>query len=269
MGYLDLGSGEGLSYRYDAPAEGGACFVFVNALTGDRAQWEAEIAPALRGAGHGTLTYNLRGQADSPWNGSRPLSDREAARDLGRLLEACAPPRPIPVGLSIGGLFALQAHLAGAAAIGLVLINTLRAPGPRLDWINEAVYRAASLGGPDLVKDLYLPFLVGPGLLSAARGAALVEETYRPPEPDSTLLALLGEARGADWNVAYERVAAPVLALTGAWDRVFQVRADLEALLARLPQAREVVLPEAGHLLPMERGAETARLLLDFADGLA
>ena len=63
------------------------------------------------------------------------------------LLAQLDPPAPILVGLSIGGLFAAQAYLAGAPAIGLVLINTLRKPSQRLEWINQAMVRLARLGG--------------------------------------------------------------------------------------------------------------------------
>jgi hypothetical protein len=66
MPVLELSPQSGLYYEHHAPADAGrATFVFFNALTGDTAAWEAVICPVLRDAGHGTLVYNMQGQADS------------------------------------------------------------------------------------------------------------------------------------------------------------------------------------------------------------
>ena len=268
MPVLALGPDEGLYYEYTAPGEAERCFVFVNALTGTTAAWEAEIAPALRAAGYGTLAYNLRGQKDSPFRAERPLDEAHIVADLLHLLDGIAPPRPILVGLSIGGLYAARAALEGTPAEGLVLINTLRRPSLRLDWINEAVKRAAAMGGPQLVMDLYLPHLVNPEKLAEMRGLCLKEEPYEPLDPRSGPMLLLAEAGKADWDLPYESLELPVLVMTGLRDRVFYDAEDVAALLARLPDVREMTMADAGHLIPMERGAETTRALLDFARGL-
>jgi pimeloyl-ACP methyl ester carboxylesterase len=76
------------------------------------------------------------------------------------LLKQLQPTRPVLVGLSIGGLFAARAWIAGIAAEALVLINTLRKPSIRLQWIGDALVRAAEVGGLDLFRDLYLPLLM-------------------------------------------------------------------------------------------------------------
>jgi pimeloyl-ACP methyl ester carboxylesterase len=70
---------------------------------------------------------------------------------------------------------------------------------------------------------------------------------------------------GADWDVPYERLAVPVWVVVGLHDRVFHVPADVEELAARIPHRRVVTLPDAGHLVPVERPAAFTRLLLDVA----
>jgi len=69
--------------------------------------------------------------------------------------------RPVLAGLSIGGLFATQAHLAGLDMAGLVLINTLQQIGPRIVWINDAVVRVMEVGGPQLMGDMMTLLLWG------------------------------------------------------------------------------------------------------------
>lgn len=265
MPQLDLSPGNGLFYDYAPPGARGFTFVFVNALTGSTAMWEAGIAPALREAGQGTLAYNLRGQADSPFTPGTALGQPLIVADLCRLLTEVAPPRPVLVGLSIGGLFAAGAYLAGAAVEGLVLINTLRRPGPRLDWINDATLRAAQVGGLRLLMDLNMPLLVNSERLREVRADFLAPPPYEPLDPDHGHYNLLANAAGADWDLPYERLALPTLVMTGLQDRVFLDRDDLEALYARLPRARRLDLPDAGHLIPVERPRATIEALLDFA----
>jgi len=247
-----LAPNDGLYYEHEPAAAGGATFVFFNALTGDTASWQA-IAPALRRHGHGTLLWNLRGQKDSPFGGPDAISAEEIVADAIALMRALAPARPVYVGLSIGGLFAAQAHLAGARCAALLLINTLRKPGPRLDWVNAAVHRAALTGGGRLIQDLYLPLLCGPAWLAANRERFLTDEPYAPVDPARGVACLLAAGAGADWDLPYEQLSVPVTVLSGLQDRVFHEAADVAALAARLPDGQRVELPDGGHLVTMER----------------
>ena len=140
MPLLKLGPNEGLYYEHSHPANtGAATFVFVNPITGSVDIWQAEVGPALRDAGYGTLAYNFRGQADSPYQDGTVLNDQLISGDLSQLVNTLEIDRPVFVGLSIGGLFALQAHLSGVDAAGMVLLNTLRIIGPRIAWINDCL----------------------------------------------------------------------------------------------------------------------------------
>ncbi len=263
MPQLDLSPGNGLFYDFVPPGARGLTFVFVNALTGSTAMWQAEIAPALRAAGFGTLAYNLRGQAESPFTPGTELGQSLIVDDLCRLLAEVAPPRPVLVGLSIGGLFAAGACLAGAAAEGLVLINTLRRAGPRLDWINAATLRAAQIGGLRLLMDLNMPLLVNEDRLAEIRADFLADAPYEPLDPGHGHYNLLANSARADWDLPYERLDLPTLVMTGLQDRVFLDRDDVAALFARLPRARRLDLRDAGHLIPVERPQATVEALRD------
>ena len=76
----------------------------------------------------------------------KELSPNLIVDDLIKLLQATTPKRPVLVGLSIGGLFRCAGIQNGVQAAGLVLTNTLRKPGLRLDWINESTHRAFKAG---------------------------------------------------------------------------------------------------------------------------
>jgi pimeloyl-ACP methyl ester carboxylesterase len=70
---------------------------------------------------------------------------------------------------------------------------------------------------------------------------------------------------GIDLTDGLAAVGLPVLLLAGSSDRV--VAPGESVRLARLiPGARFELFPDAGHMLPMERSAEVAELILRFAD---
>ena len=221
---FQLGPQDSLYYEYEAPTtENGFTFIFYNALTGDTSNWETVIGPRLREAGHGTLAYNLRGQTNSMFSPGLKLDVDLIVDDAIGLLDEIKPPRPIMVGLSIGGLFAASAWLKGAEALGLVLINTLRQDGPRLKWIGDALVRAAEVGGLDLFRYLFLPLLMKEEWLATNRSNFLNPgPEYASLSPESGHYKLLAEAgREADWDLPYERLDLPVLAITGLQGHVF------------------------------------------------
>lgn len=270
MPQLEIAPGESFFHEYHAPGAAGATFVFVNALTGSTGTWEhAEIGPKLRAAGYGTLAWNFRGQAQTAFGANTRLAPDLIVEDLRRIVAHVKPPKPILVGLSIGGLFAAQAVLAGMPAAALVLINTLRKPGVRLDWINRASATLARLGGTRLVMEANLPQLVNPAQLAAMRPNVFGPEPYQPMDPADGLYRLLEGSIDADWDVPWEKLQLPVLSMTGLHDRVFYVAADVDELLGRIKGARRVDFADAGHLIPVERPAAFAKALLEFGQRVA
>lgn len=268
MATLQICDGNNLYYEYTKPGAAGRTFVFVNALTGNTGMWEAEdIGPALRAAGFGTLCYNFRGQAESAFTPGTDLGPETIVSDLKSLIDAITPVRPILVGLSIGGLFAAQAYLKGVAAEALVLINTLRKPSLRLEWINSAMVRMAATGGGQLIMEANLPMLVNPEQLAKMR-PNLLQGPYQPMRDGEGLYELMKGSLATDWNLPYEKLAVPVLLMTGLHDRVFRVAEDIAELEGRIQVRRHVTFENAGHLIPAERPAAFAAELMEFAKSL-
>jgi pimeloyl-ACP methyl ester carboxylesterase len=262
--HLHLTETDALFYIHHAPARTGApTFVFVNALTGSTDAWEAAVAPALRAQGFGTLSYNFRGQADSPFDPGLELTDGIIISDLERLLAELAPARPILVGLSIGGLYAARAVLNGARAEGLVLLNTLREIGPRIDWVNTAMARIVEHGGVSLFLDALFPLLVNPDFAAQARPNFL-KGGYAPLPPQHGHMNLMRNAAATDWALDYSALTLPVLVITGLQDRVFLDLDVVDRLYATLPDARREDWAEAGHLLPQEAPDRLATSLARF-----
>ncbi len=269
MPQLELSPGEALYYEFSPPTSAASTFVFVNALTGSTDLWSGEICGRLREAGFGTLCYNFRGQAKTTFADDTELTPSLIVEDLKHLLAGLAPPAPILVGLSIGGLFAAQALLGGARAEALVLINTLRKPGRRLDWINQSMVRLTRIGGGRLVMTANMPALAAPDLLAKMWDNTFSDEPYDAPAETDGLFRLMTGSLETDWDLDYERLDLPVLVLTGAHDRLFRIDTDIEVLKARLPDAEEIRYDEAGHLIPLEAPDRFASDLLQFAGRLS
>lgn len=241
--------------HHPAATPGLATFVFFNPLTGDTSNWETVIAPKLREKGFGTLSFDYRGQTQSLFGENIRLTSKGIVDDAVSLLHSIQPAQPVFVGLSIGGLFAAQAWLAGAAADKLVLINTLRKNSTRLNWIGDALVRAVEIGGLQLFRDLFLPLLMNEDWLETNRDNFLsTPANYEPLSPESGTYKLLAEASpSADWDLPYEKLTLPTLVVTGLQDHVFLEKPIVNELFKRLPQGECIELDDAGHLIPGER----------------
>jgi len=269
MSTLNLNAGESLHYEYEPPGRAGKTFVFFNALTGNTGTWRhAEIAPVLRAQGYGTLAWNFRGQIGTKFGADTTLTPAGIVEDFTRVVALLEPPQPILVGLSIGGLFAAQAHLAGVRAVGLVLINTLRKPGVRLQWINEAMVAMARTGGSRLLMTANLPMLVNPDQLIAMRPGIFTGESFTPSDPEDGLFRLMEGSLATDSDCPYDRLEVPVLLMTGLHDRVFRIQEDVDSLSGMIRNRKSVVFADAGHLIPIERPAKFTAELLAFAETL-
>jgi len=250
MEQLVLDDANTLAYVAAPPERAGApSFVFVNALTGDTGAWEAAVAPALRQAGFGTISYNLRGQEGSRFAPDLALTDAVIVADLRRLID--------------GGPYAAKAVLAGQAAAGLVLLNTLRVIGPRIAWVNDAMTKLVAHGGVGLFLDALFPLLVNEEKVAQARPNFL-KGPYEPLDPAHGHMNLMRHAAETDWAIDWSALALPVLSITGLEDRVFLNRAVVDRLYAKLPDARREDWADAGHLLPQERPERLADSLARF-----
>lgn len=266
MDIFERSPGNTLAYEYIAPtAPQGVTFTFFNALSGSADMWRGAIGDALLAEGHGLLLYNMRGQPETSFTPGTSLDMDLVVADAMALLGFVAPTRPVYVGLSIGGLFAAHVHLLGTPCVGLAFINTLRRDGPRLEWINSSVTRAAEIGGPALMMDLMTPLLFDEPWLRANRAAAFDSANYQPIDQSSGAYSLLANGRTADWDIDWNALTMPALVLTGRRDHVFYVESDVAQLSARMPAAVRVDLDDAGHMVPVEQPDTLVAELLTLA----
>ena len=268
--FMALSPHNGLSYKYIAPnSADGFTFVCFNSLTGDRTMWETGIGAKFINQGHGLLTWNMRGQANSPFSNGEIHEDNIVA-DAIRLLKKVEPQNPVFIGLSVGGLYAAKVHLGKESypCLGLVLINTLREIGPRLSWINKSLVRLVETGGLDLLRDVYSPLLFGEKWQAQNRENFLKSYSYTPIKKNDGAWHLLKAGENTMWNVNWETINVPVFNITGLQDQIFRNDKIIAEMLTQFQNIKSIEYKDAGHMIPVEIPEQLAKDILKFIERL-
>ncbi len=268
--FMALSPHNGLSYKYIAPnSADGFTFVCFNSLTGDKTMWETGIGAKFINQGHGLLTWNMRGQANSPFSNGEIHEDNIVA-DAICLLKKVEPQNPMFIGLSVGGLYAAKVHLGKESypCLGLVLINTLRKINSRLSWINKSLVRLVETGGLDLLRDVYSPLLFGEKWQAQNRENFLKSYSYTPIKKNDGAWHLLKAGENTMWNVNWETINVPVFNITGLQDQIFRNDKVIAEMLTEFQNIKSIEYKDAGHMIPVEIPEQLAKDILKFIERL-
>ena len=268
MSKLNLDQNNSLYYEYVENKKNSFNYVFLNALTGNTSAWNGVIGKRLKDEGYGYLTYNFRGQTNSSFEENINLTSEIIISDLIRLINHLNLKNIILCGLSIGGLYAAIASLKKIDVKGLILINTLRKPSSRLDWINRAMVNAAKLGGIALIMDMGMPVIASPKFLNKVRSNCLVFENYKPLKKNDGILKLMEGSLTANWSFDWSKINIPTLVMTGHLDRMFRIPNDVEELVKKIKNSTTLEFPNCGHLIPLEEPEMFSDHIIKFARDL-
>ena len=265
---LDIDQKNSLYYEYEEGKQNTYTYVFVNALTGNTSAWNGVIGKRLKDEGHSYLTYNFRGQINSIFDESIDLTSEIIISDLLKLIDHLNLKNIILCGLSIGGLYAAIASLQEIDVKGLILINTLRKPSSRLDWINRAMVNAAKLGGSALIMDMGMPVIASQKFLDKVKSNALNFENYKPLKKNDGILKLMEGSLSANWSFDWSKINIPTLVMTGHLDKMFRIPEDIEELVNKIKNSRTIELPNCGHLIPLEEPEQFSDHIINFVNDL-
>ena len=268
MTYFKIDEKNEIYYEYVPPRGNGFTFVFVNALTGNTTAWNGTVGENVVKEGNGYLAYNFRGQVHSKFDNNIDLNTDVIVEDLIALTNYVNPKKIVLVGLSIGGLYASMAVERGIDAQGLILINTLRKPNDRLNWINNAMVNAAKVGGPALIMDMGMPVIASPEFLKKMEDKALEPENYKPLSEDEGIFKLMKGSLTANWSFDWSIIKIPTLVMTGHFDKMFRIPEDVESLSKSISNVHRIELPECGHLIPLEKPESFAENINKFVKQL-
>lgn len=223
------------------------------------------VVPAL--AEHfQVITFDNRGAGgtDKP---DGPYTTQMMAADTAGLLDGLGIRGAYVMGHSLGGFIAQELALARPDLVERLILASTTYGGPNVIPITPEALEVLTKrdGDPMELVQRGIRVACAPGF--AERNPEVVEELlqYRltNPVPPAQYQAQVtaGAAHNAEDRI--HRITCPVLVLFGEHDRVVPP-GNAELLARKLPNARVKILPNVGHIFPIEDPEATVEAMLEF-----
>jgi len=242
---------DGARLAYAETGNGDCAIVLIHGWQADRRVWEGVIA-AL-GSDVRAIAIDLRGSGASA-DARGPYTLERYAQDVRELIDGLGIAPAIVAGHSMGATVALRLAVDAPQSVrGLVLIAPVPASGGGYSPKGEAYLRATA-GDPVAVKAwLARTFAVPPDEETLAPLCVAAALTAR-----DTALASFESWAHADFAEATRNVRSPAVVVAPEKDAPESTE---ERVVALLPNARGVVLPDCAHYAILERPGAIAELI--------
>jgi pimeloyl-ACP methyl ester carboxylesterase len=245
----------GVRIHYEVHGDGPP-LILTHGYSSTSAMWQDQIAPLSKH--HKLVLWDMRGHGQSDYP-EDPAAYSEAATvgDIRALLDEIGAQRAIVGGLSLGGYMSLafyRAHPERVAA--LLIIDT--GPGFKKDDAREAWNKRAYDTAERFEREGLAPLKSASPERSSvthrdARGLALAARGMLT-QRDARVIELL------------PAIKVPSLIVVGADDTPFLAASDYMA--AKIPGAKKVVIPSAGHAVNIDQPRAFIDAVLPFFDGV-
>lgn len=225
--------------------------------------WRPQLEALL--ACHRVLWFDHRGLGQS--EGPPPPNLRGHAADLVELLEELHWPRAHLAGVSMGGMIAQELALGwGGRWRSLALLIT--SPGGPLHWVPPArgllrLLRVARARTPE-ARNAALDRLLFPDAHRDTLPPERLAQRHAdltPPPPDEVVRRQVAAVRAHRAWDRLPRLCLPTLVIQAGSDRLVSPRHSA-ALARRIPGARLLCIPEAGHGLLFQCAAQVNDALM-------
>ncbi len=250
----------GITLRYTTSGQGDSPLVFINSLGTNLHIWDEVAAnfPHVQ-----TVQYDKRGHglSDAP---PAPYTLRQHSDDLHALLDHLQLDRVVLIGVSVGGMIALDfaARLPNRVE-ALVLCDTAGKIGDAAGW-NTRI-DTLERHGIDYLVEAILDRWFAPAVAAEMRGIGRNMISRTPLHGYTGTCAAI---RDADLRPTFATLTMPTLVLCGAEDSA--TPPDLVRGLAdMLPNATFQQIDNAGHLPGWEQPTAVTAAIRSFLNGLA
>lgn len=245
---------DGVGIHYEVHGNGPAVLLS-HGYSATCRMWDGQIA-AFRDRCR-IIVWDMRGHGQSDYpEDQAAYSEAKTVGDMKAILDEVGETRAVIGGLSLGGYTTAAFHLRHPGMCrALMLFDT--GPGFKKDEAREAWNQRARQRGDDL----------------DARGLAALggsDEVRMSQHRNATGLARAARGMLAQENAgvinSLPSIAVPTLVLAGANDTPFLAATDYMA--SKIPGARKVIIPDAGHAANLHQPAAFNAAMGDFLTSL-
>jgi pimeloyl-ACP methyl ester carboxylesterase len=246
----------GVNIHYEVYGSGPP-LILTHGYSSTSAMWQGQIEALSKH--HRLVLWDMRGHGLSDYpDDPEAYSEAVTVGDIAALLDAVGADKAIVGGLSLGGYMSLAFHRAHPERVrALLIIDT--GPGFKKDDAREVWNKRARDTGDRFDRE-------GLGMLKtlSAERASVTHRNAR-----GLALAARGMLAQRDARVieSLPDIKVPSLVVVGADDTPFLAASDYMA--AKIPGARKVVIPNAGHAVNIDQPQAFIDAVLPFLDHLA
>lgn len=190
------------------------------------------------------------------------------ASDAYELLRALGVQRAHILGISLGGFIAQQLALDHPEIANKLILCSTSHGGPNMILPKGEVlqFMAFGAGKDTFQRGLELAFSPEYRAQHPDEIAKITERMRRNPQPRYAYLRQFMAPLTFNSEPYLDKLTMPVLVMAGEADQVVPVE-NSRVLAQKLPNARLVTFPNAGHLFIVERADEVNRIIIDFLKG--
>lgn len=253
-GFVDRGDVR-IHYSVAGGGQGSLPLLLTHGFSASRVMWEPNLTELS--ASRQVVTWDIRGHGRTVVPADPELYSQDASvEDMAAVLDACGIRRAAIGGLSLGGYLSLAFYHRFPERVGaLLLFDT--GPGYRNDegrqgWNDYAVSLAERFESAGL---------------EALGNSPEVQHGHHDPTGLALAARHILTQHGPEVIESLGSVAVPTLVLVGEMDKPFLKAAEYMA--SRIPGAKKVMLPGAGHAANIDQPEAFNQAVEDFLGNLA
>jgi pimeloyl-ACP methyl ester carboxylesterase len=247
---------DGKKIHYEIHGDGPP-LILTHGYSSTSAMWQGQVAALSKH--HRLILWDMRGHGQSDYpEDPAAYSEALTVGDIAALLDQVGAKRAIVGGLSLGGYMSLAFYRAHPERVSaLLIIDT--GPGFKKDDARE-IWNKRALDTAGRFEREGLEVL---------KSASRERSTASHRDARGLALAARGMLTQRDAGVieVLPEIKVPSLVMVGADDTPFLAASDYMA--AKIPGARKIVVPAAGHAVNIDQPQAFIEAVLPFLDGIA
>jgi pimeloyl-ACP methyl ester carboxylesterase len=246
----------------------GPTILFVHGFPLSHTMWRPQLEAFA--TDHRVLAPDLRGFGESDVT-EGTVTMEQHADDLMALLDELNVNEPIVLcGLSMGGYIAWQFQQQYSERLRALILCDTRAIADTPEGVENRKRLAKMVveNGSAAVASAMLPNLFSP-VTSDRQQASIDElrETISATSPQGIAAASLGMAERPDATPLLPNIETPSLLIVGEDDGISTPK-EMQTIADAMPNARLEVIPEAGHMSPLENPESVNTAIREFLQSL-